>query len=251
MLCAGSCVEIRTTSPRWDKLREIADPPAHAGGDNTRGPRGGTYAIKLHTLTGRDRLKQAHAFCAALRETGQIPGIWFVSRGDETTVYAGRFRNPKSPDAKTELAQARRATFDGGKPFRRAELVAINPERSGVTGRWDLRQHRGYRSLVLEVFDVDGSSNFRRQAEQRATELREETDLDIYYFLGNYQAYVTVEIFNPNVDYITVNGVETPGPRVRELRERFPTVLYNGKPRPNPKANTKDGMEPTVVIKIP
>jgi len=249
---AAGCIETRVSSPRWERLREIADPPSNT--DNPGSPaasRGTRYAIRLRSFTGDDRLEQSYAFSSALRDTGQIPGIWFIDRGDEAVVYAGRFRRPDNNDAKDSLKRARNANFEGGRPFRRAEIVTIDPNREGVADRWDLRPHHGMRSLVVELYDAGVTRDFRRQAETRAAELREETGLDVYYFLGNHQAYVGVGLFDPAVDYVIENGIETPGPRIRSLQERFPRVLRNGEPIKNPKAGTDDGTEPTVVIQVP
>ena len=58
-------------------------------------------------------------------------------------------------------------------------------------------------------------------------------------------------LFDPSVDYVMEGGVEVPGPRIRELRERFPQILRNGKPIQNPKAGTPDGTERSVVIRVP
>jgi len=247
----GACVETRVSSPRWDRLREIADPPREAGDAGPATARGTRYAIRLRSFTGRDRLEQAFAFSSALRETGQVPGIWFINRGSAATVYAGRFRRPDNDDAKDSLKRARAARFEDGRPFRRAEMVAIDPNREGVADRWDLRPHHGLRSLAVELYDAGVTKNFRQRAETRAAELREETGLDVYYFLGNHQAYVGVGLFDPAVDYVMDSGIEVPGPRIRELQERFPRILRNGEPIMNPKAGTEDGTERTVVIKVP
>ncbi len=257
VLVAGlpiGCVETRVTNPRWDRLREIADPPRDAGGAGSSAAaaaRGRRYAIELRSFTGDDRLKESYAFSTALRETGQVPGIWFIDRGDKAVVYAGRFRRPDNDDAKDSLKRVRSARFEGGRPFRRAEMTPIDPNREGVADRWDLRPHHGMRSLVVELFDTSMTGDFRQRAETRAAEMRKETGLDVYYFLGNHQAYVGVGLFDPAVDYVMENGVEVPGPRIRELQDRFPQVLRNGKPIENPNAGTPDGTEPTVVIRVP
>lgn len=250
-LTAVSCVETRVVSTRWDRLREIADPPPAASDGPPTAARGTRYAIRLRAFRGEERLEQAYAFSSALRETGQIPGIWFINRGEETVVYAGRFRRPDSQDAKSSLKRARSTQFEGGRPFRRAELVPIDPNREGVADRWDLRPHHGLRSLVVEIYDAGATRDFRQRAETRAAELREETDLEVYYFLGNHQAYVSVGLFDPAIDYVMSGGVETPGPRIRALQERFPRIQRNGEPIKSPEAGTDDGTEPTVVIQVP
>ena len=248
----SGCVETRVVRSSFDGLREIADPPRDPDDANTpAAARGTRYAIQLRSFTGADGLEQAFAFSTALRETGQIPGIWFIDRGEQVVVYAGRFRRPDNDDAKDSLKRARAARFENGRPFRRVEMVAIDPNREGVADRWDLRPHHGMRSLAVEIFDAGKTKNFRQRAETRAAELREETGLDVYYFLGHYQAYVGVGLFDPTVDYVMDSGVEMPGPRVRALQERFPRILRNGDPIQNPKAGTPDGTEPTVVIRVP
>ncbi len=247
----SGCVQTRVSSPRWEKMREIADPPRGSADGSPAAARGTRYAIQLRTFSGDDRLQQAYSFAAALRETGQIPGIWFTNLGDKTVVYAGRFRRPDNDDAKRSLKSARDARFEGGRPFRRAKMTSIIPDHQGVADRWDLRPHRGLRSLMVEMYDAEVTRNFRQRAENRAAELRKETDLDVYYFLGNHQAYVSVGLFDPAIDYIMVNNVETPGPRIRELQKRFPRLQRNGKPFKSSQARTEDGIEPTIVIRVP
>lgn len=247
----SGCVETRVSSPRWDRLRDIADPPRGSDDGSPAAAYGTRYAIQLRTFTGDNRLKEAYNFAAALRETGQIPGIWFTNLGDKTVVYAGRFRRPDNDDAKRSLKSARSARFQGGRPFRGAQMISIAQDHQGVADRWDLRPHRGLRSLMVELYDASVTRNFRQRAENRAAALRKETDLDVYYFLGNHQAYVSVGLFDPAIDYVMVNNVETPGPRIRELQERFPRLQRNGKPFISDNAGTEDGIEPTVVIQVP
>lgn len=248
----SACVEVSRSSPRWDRLRqELGDAPRTdaAPGQPRRGQQ---YAVRLRAFGGGQRIERAFAFARRVRETGQIPALWFVNQGDEAVVYAGRFPRPDSDDAQRSLRQVREAELDGTRPFRRAKLVALAAGGDAVTDPWDLRQHRNRRSLAVEIFDSDVTEDFRRTAEKRAAELRRETELDVYYFLGQRQSYVAAGLFHPVDDFEPdEHGIDVPGPAIRAMRERFPHVRRNGQYIINPDSSAADPREPSVIIRVP
>ena len=90
------CLETRVVRQSFEGLRGIADAPRDPDDANTTAAARGTrYAIQLRSFAGHDGLDQAFAFSTALRETGQIPGIWFINRGEQVVVYAGALPPPR------------------------------------------------------------------------------------------------------------------------------------------------------------
>lgn len=247
LLAMPGCVETREVGGTWHRWRELADPPREAGSDPQS--RGQAWAVELETFTGRDRLSEAFAFSNQVRGAGQIADVWFVDRGQDAVVYTGRYARKNHPEAVEKLKAVRQATIDGKRPFRKAQLVTIDRGR-GTRDQHDLSQYSGQRTLLVAVYDQDFGRDFRRAAEKNADQLREEHDAPIYYYHGPSQSLVTVGLFT-QYDFVPVNGVDSYGPRIRELQETFPHTRRNGKLLRNPELTTEDQLEPTIIVRVP
>lgn len=241
------CVETREVGGTWHRWRELADPPRGEGQD----PRvvGQAWAVELQTFTGRDRLSEAFDFSNRVRAEGQIADVWFVGRGQDAVVYTGRYPREDHPEAVEKLKSVRQATLNGKRPFRNAKLVTIERGR-GTRDANDLSQYSGRRTLLVAVYDASFGDDFRRAAEEYAEQLRAEHDHPIYYYHGPSQSLVTAGLFT-QYDFIPVNGVDSYGPRIRELQEIFPHTRRNGELLRNPELTTEDQLEPTIVVRVP
>lgn len=247
-LTAG-CVETRVVSSSWDSLREIADTPPEdrEGGRRVRGQ---AFAVELATFAGRDRLQESFDFANRVRTDAQVADVWFVERGQEAVVYAGRYSRKNHPEAKAKLKAVRAATLEGRRPFRKAKLVAIDRSQQGTRDEHDLSQYSGYRTLLLAVYDNNHGNEFRRAAEEFAEKLRAEHDVDLYYYHGPNQSLVTAGLFT-QTDFVPVDGVDSYGPAIRQMQQLFPDTQRNGEYLIGEDLSTDTQREPTVVVRVP
>ncbi|MEM9420205.1 MAG: hypothetical protein AAGA25_14295 [Planctomycetota bacterium] len=243
------CVETRVVSSSWDSLRELADPPPEQSKDGKR-VRGQAFAVELQTFSGADRLREAYDFANTVRTKGQIADIRFVDRGRDAVVYAGRYPRKDHPEAQAKLKEVRAATIDGKRVFRKAKLVAIDRKQAGIRDKYDLSQFSGYRTLLVAVFDANHGKEFRRAAEETASDLREEHEVDIYFYHGPNQSLVTAGLFT-QMDFVPVDGVDRYGPDIRQMQEVFPHTQRNGEYLIGQDIATEDKREPTVVVRVP
>ncbi|MBB6428725.1 hypothetical protein [Algisphaera agarilytica] len=236
-------------SSSWDSLRELADPPTEQGKDGRR-VRGQAFAVELQTLEGTDRLQLAYDYANVVRTQAQIADVWFVDRGQDAVVYAGRYPRKDHPEARAKLKEVRAATVEGKRVFRKAKLVAIDRKQAGIRDKHDLSQYSGYRTLLVAVFDENHGKEFRRSAEETAEALREEHEVDIYFYHGPNQSLVTAGLFT-QMDFVPVDGVDSYGPEIRQMQEIFPHTQRNGEYLIGEDLASEDKREPTVVVRVP
>lgn len=254
LLIAGCKTEKRVVSSSWDSLRNVSDPSDSenlAAGEASRAPRG--WAIELEQFSGNQRLKQAYSFAAEIRESGQIPDVWFDDQQGVATVYVGRFPRRNSDEAITTLKTVRDAKFNGKRTYRQVDFSPI-AGGEGVVSELDLSQHSGYRSLLIEIFDAELGENHRLAAESLAEELREADGdrpaMQSFYYHGPRQSMVTVGLFTLS-DFVPINGIDTYGPRIRAMQEFFPLLEQNNKTVPGDNTGRDDGLEPSVIVNVP
>ena len=249
---AAGCMEERVVSSSWDNLEAMADPKA--SDDDRKNPnrpvRGqGSFAIKLADFQGSDRLKLAFDFSQKLRQEGGIADVWFLDQGASAGVYTGRFPRIDHPEAENRLKAIQALRFDGGRPFRSAQIVAVSQVRSASDPN-DLSQYSGYRTLLLAVYDSKYPGAYRQAAERYADELRGKHDFEFYYYHGVNQSMVTTGLYTLK-DFVSVNGIDQYGPAIRERQEQFPYALRNGQSITNPEIVGEDKREPTVIVNVP
>jgi len=249
LLFTVGCVETRVVSSSWDSLRQIADAPPEQDQAGRR-VRGQAFAVELAVFTGRDRMQESFDFAHRARSEAQIADVWFVERGDDAVVYAGRYRRQDQPEAKAKLKAVRAAVLDAKRPFRKAKLVPIDRRQQGTRDQHDLSQYSGYRTLLIAVYDQGFGNDFRRAAEETADDLRAEHDVDIYYYHGPNQSLVTAGLFT-QTDFVPVNGVDSYGPAIRQTQELFPHTQRNGEFLIGDDLTTDTKREPTVVVRVP
>lgn len=230
----GCETQTRVLNSTWtDSFGEIADRrPAErdaldANDPRVRSPQG--YAVQLARFTGPDAASQAFDLTAGLRESAGLADLWYTESGGGTSVYAGRFRDPRDDRAKQMLQLVRAARYQGTQPFTRAQLVALsgaNPD-GAVFNEHDLRNYTGKITLQIGFYDVNYGANYRTAAETAVQVLREQGD-EAYFYHGPNRSLVTVGLFTRPEALVPNGQTEQYSPAVRALQERFPHNLMNG-----------------------
>jgi hypothetical protein len=234
LLGAGCAMETRVVSNTWaDNFGDIADPKPvdQPGLDPTdprvRSPQG--YAVELTRFTGADATGNAVALTSRLREQAGLADLWYTEGSVASTVYAGRFRDPRDERAQAMLRHVRAAQLDGGRPFAQAKLVPLSGAGTGeaVYNELDLRNYRGSITLQVGFYDVNYGPNFRAAAEQAVATLRADGE-EAYFYHGPNRSLITVGLFT-RAEALVPNGqTEMYSPAVKRLQERFPYNTMNG-----------------------
>lgn len=234
LFVAGCETQTRVLSSTWtDNFGEIADrrPEDRAALDpsdpRVRSPQG--YAVQLARFTGPDAATSAFALTTKLREQAALADLWYAEAGTATTVYAGRFRDPRDDRAKQMLSHVRGAQVDGTRPFSDARLVPLSGSGNGeaVYNEHDLRNHAGSITLQIGFYDINYGPNYRTAAETAVDVLREEGE-EAYFYHGPNRSLVTIGLFTRAEALVPHGQTEQYSPAVRALQERFPHNLMNG-----------------------
>lgn len=231
---AGCEMETRVLNSTWtDSFGDIADPKPLDQPDldpndpRVRSPQG--YAVELTRFTGTDATGNAVALTSRLREHAGLADLWYTEGSVASTVYAGRFRDPRDERALAMLREVRAAQLDGGRPFAQAKLVPLSGSGTGeaVYNELDLRNYRGSITLQIGFYDTNYGPNYRAAAEQAVATLRAEGD-EAYFYHGPNRSLVTVGLFTRGEALVPNGNTEMYSPAVRLLQERFPYNTMNG-----------------------
>jgi len=228
---AGCKMESRVVSSTWDPMREIADPKPNEGRQldpndpRVRSPQG--YAVELATFEGDDAASQAFALTSGLREQTGLGNLWYSDQGDSATVYAGRFRDPRSERATSALSQVRQANVAGERPYAGCNLVALSGGDNAVYNELDLRNHVGAYTLQIGFYDAQFGPDFRAAAETAVDILREEGD-EAYFYHGPNRSLITVGLFSEREAFVQHGQTQAYSPAITQIKQRHPHNLMNG-----------------------
>lgn len=216
---------------------EVATDAQSQGGDVL--PQTGGWSILLESFPGRDQLALArqrlpHVSRMLGRNDVQIRA---VNHG--YAIVLGSYEEAESPAAERDLQFARTFRVGNQVPYGAAWLV---PPRSAVIAGERPEMNLAYArrvwpnarySLQVEVYQAPGNTStsdrakFRRAAEERAFEIRQEGDPAFYYH-GRNMSMVTIGLFTTD-DYDDRGGpTAVRSPELRALMERYPLNLMNG-----------------------
>lgn len=230
---AGCEMETYVVRSTWDQWgAEWRDNSTDTRGTYTssNGGRLG-YAIQLARFSGDNQFTQVHRLITDARQEAGLAGLWYASTGRETSVYAGRFAESDSPEAKAMLQQVRQAQINGSKPFKDAKIVSASGGRDEVLDPRDLRslKGRGLYSLQIGYFDGGFGPNFRRAAETAVDVLREQGE-DAYYYHGPHRSMVLVNAWTYAEAFTREGQVDRYSNMVRSVQVKHPHNVPNGRP---------------------
>ena len=118
------------------------------------GPLGTRYAIELRSFSGKraGKMRSPSRPPCAKPARSPVSGSSTTATAPPSTraASAGRTTTTPRPVSNASAGPGSRAAA----PFRRAEMISIDPNREGVADRWDLRPHHGLRSLAVELYDA-------------------------------------------------------------------------------------------------
>lgn len=246
MRASGAAVEVGGRSgPRGDR-----------GGVADRGP---SFAVLLAMHGGDDRRARGLADADWARRQG-IAHVWLVEGDELLSVYAGRFGSADDPAAVRTSERARTIERpDGERPFAEARPVPLLTADAVASGDpYDLRTYSGEYEYTVQIgfFDAAYGDDRVGAAEAWVDQLRDEGERAFFYH-GPHRSMVTVGLFTQR-DFVwepSVRGdgmVQVPGPKIRELREKYPHNLGNGMTLIQRNRQGESlGEQPSSVVRLP
>lgn len=189
------------------------------------------YAVQLASYSGADAFNKVPTIIREAREQGGVANLWYASNAGQTTVYAGRFRDPDSLQAKATLSRIRNAEINGKTPYEDAKVVALASDRGEALDRRDLRTLKGRNLYTLQVgyYDRNYGTNFRKAAEDRVDVLREQ-DVDAYYYHGQNRSMVLINAWTYDQAFKRVGNMDAYSNAVRLTQDKYPHNVPNGNP---------------------
>lgn len=241
-LLAGGCGSASKTPARSlnsPEARELFGGAPASDGSPGVPRREEAWTILIQAFRGESARADAAALLDSVRSAGGLGEACAEQRGETWIVAVGRYAGPDDRRAAADLERIRSITVGAARPYAAAKLVP--PVVHGATPEYDLRNakrlHGSWATYTLQVgvySREDGGSprpqeiaEFRRFAEDAAAKLRSGGEQAFYYH-GPFRSMVTIGLFSADEFDATTNP-PTMSPRIRELRERFPYNLQNGR----------------------
>lgn len=230
-LCGSGCeMERRVTHSTWDQWKQWEWYDASASSEDTRGSNGQAnrgYAIELARFEGDGRQAKIYRTITDARQKAGLANLWYT----ETGVYAGRFRNDDSSEAKAMLRQVRSAEINDDTPFEDALIVRLTGARSQVNDPLDLRSlsGRGLYTLQIGYYDTRFGNDYRKAAETAVKVLREQ-DEEAYYYHGPNRSLILIEAWTYGQAFTRTGQVDRYSNLVRLTQEKHPQNVPNGQP---------------------
>ena len=236
LLGGVGCEMERTVTYRnpWNDMFRQSDWYDGSSGSGSGSARSGNkgYAVELGRFSGPSALQQSARLIQSARTEAGLAELWYSSNAAQTTVYAGRFRDPQSDEAQAVLRAARAAKINGEQPFEKSNLVSLGAARAEVLDPRDLRSlsGRGLFTLQIGYYDRNYGLDYRKAAEDRVDELRA-SGQDAYYFHGPYRSLILLNRYTRSEAFFSQPGqMDRYSNTVRADQERHPHNVPNGKP---------------------
>jgi hypothetical protein len=189
------------------------------------------WAIEVARFEGRRADRKAERLADRLREELRIADVWWDTVGydeDKAVVYRGQYVDPKGVIAQEDLQQTRRLRLDGRTPFELAELVDLGGTTFLTDSPLDLSRHPGKYSLMIGYYDARLGEDYRLAAEEVAQMLRERGEEAYVYHVPDKSA-VTIGLFDVDAFATGDDGQRTYSQAVREVQQKHPTLMGNGR----------------------
>ncbi|MCC6659778.1 MAG: hypothetical protein IT437_02710 [Phycisphaerales bacterium] len=242
---------------------------AAAKGDSRGSPSdaAGGWSILIEAFAGPQAEASAREAVTRAQSTLGLDGAYPEKRGETWVLAYGHYTGPADPKAARDLARIKSTEYRGLRPLAGAYL---SPEvLEGTLPEFDLRNVKKSRgrwamyTLQIAAYGVEGAGRVKPEDMEQARAKAEEAVVDLrrqgeeaFYYHGPNRSSVTIGVFEADdVDAET----HQESPRIRQLRERYPYNLFNGKGikefhrgiGPDGKDVVVERMSPSRIVMIP
>lgn len=233
MLSTG-CLERRVIRSSWDALRNSAwsdnrSSDSYSTSNSGRSNRG--YAIEIDRYSGTDAYSKVYHLVREARVEAGLANLWYTTSGEETIIYAGRFKEKDSDEAEAMLREVRNARIRGRRAFENAKIVEITRARAEVSDPRDLRSLTGKDLYTLQIgyYDRGFGTDFRKAAETAVDILREAGET-AYYYHGPNRSLVLINKWTRREAFTLQGNIDRYSNIVRIAQEKYPYNVPNGQP---------------------
>ena len=219
----------------WDRLFMQSEWYDDTGSSASRSanarPIGQRFTIEVAEYSGAQAFHDADRIMRQARVEGGLANLWSAVNGGKATIYAGRFRDKDSREAKAMLKQVRRAKINEETPFEDARIVMLTSNRGEVLHPHDLRALRGRGLYTLQIgyYDPGYGPDFRKAAETAVEVLREAGE-DAYYYHGPIRSLVLLNAWTYAEAFTRQGQVDRYSNTVRGVQEVHGYNVPNGRP---------------------
>ncbi len=248
------CTYERVVRDGWAQMRQLSNQSRpndnHSGSSNPSHRNSTLWTIELQTFDNPNRRDHARNLITRLQNDAHLPDLWADHSLDHTRVYRGRYQDPHSPAATSDLRQTRMVRLDGQLRFAAARLVPLGDAAPLPTlDALDLKGRTGMYSLQIGFYDKTFGPEYQQAAAQAAQTLRQQGHQAFYYH-GPHRSMVTVGLFTDD-DFARNGAVWTYGQKIRSLQEQFPYNLANGRTIIEKVACKSIGEQPSSLVRVP
>jgi len=207
---------------------------AAAAGCQTAATRTGepTLTVLLLEYKGPQAADSADRLAGELKAQG-LQEVFIVQGDQHAAVCVGRFGSWKDPEADRTLRRVRRIRDAQGQyPFAGVMLMPV-PEPL-PKNPWPPQEADGQYTLIVASWQRPGRMS---RAQEYGRKLRQE-GYEAYIYHGPSKSTVSVGAFGPEIfdDPIKVGQPDVRpkvvDPKVKQLRQAFPTLILEGEPAP-------------------
>lgn len=258
MLCG--CVQYRVVSNGWSDLEDLARESGGTVGGGEAGQQARAamerqlvgYTIELERFTGEKRSKRAARTIKLVQGELGYDGAWVLDQGGVARVVLGRFTSPVDAMAQAMLEDVRAIKVDGEPAFARADIVPLADGPRGEQNPLNAANHVGFFTLQIGFYDDQFDGDRREAAETAVRVLRDEGE-EAYFYHGPNMSLVCVGLFTQH-DFVRKGnekaGIDTYGPRIQEVQDRFPHNLANGRTLDETINGQSLGAQPSCLVRI-
>lgn len=248
---SGCTYEERVVNDGWATLRAMgtspSKPAAPAASKTTQTTDKWTILIK--SLDGAGHYEQAQQLVQRMRSEAHLPDLWLQNRDNQTHIFRGLYANPNDPAARSDLRQTRMIKLADKLSLGSSQLMPLGAAAQGAVDALDLRQHPGVYSLQIGYYDETFGKDFRKAAEQSARALREQDDVEAYYYHGQHRSMVTIGLFTDE-DFEQQGVQRVYGRHIKALQEKYPFNLGNGRTIIQTVGGKKAGEQTSFLVRV-
>jgi hypothetical protein len=223
------------------------------------------WTILIEAFRGEEGQRRAEQTLARIQTEGNLRDAYLERRGETWVIAYGRYVSPEDPAALADLERIKGIRIGEGLPYAAARLTP--PLLAGTIPEYDLRNAKKHfgpdaaYTLQIGVYSREDKklpspaelTDIRRAAEEAAITLRREGDQAFYYH-GPMRSTVTVGLFTED-DY----DANQQSARLKQVRERYPYNLLNGKgirrkmtmTTPSGQKTQVERIDPSMLVRVP
>ncbi|MFG0258338.1 MAG: hypothetical protein ACF8GE_10590 [Phycisphaerales bacterium JB043] len=249
----ATCLLAVTTTPIGVSCSSSSRDNTNLTSDAAGADVSGSWSIFLRSFSGADSVERASRFAQILMLEWQLDRVFVEPRDTGAAVLFGRYDDPQSSRAISDLERLRSMGQGDAKLFEAAFFLHRKqasdgryPEIALVSARTAFGEGTLF-TLQVGVYESRNRLESMRAAEDAALELRQQGE-EAYYHHGVSRSMVTIGVFTLR-DYDPQSGRMSQ--RLEELRVKYPHNLFNGMGLREHTASGQSRLQSSGLVMVP